>query len=283
MTAEKPKSPRAPARPRKLLAALMAAQAEAVEVPATSSTRRTDGHIEETTAYAASDDSLRVARRVLHQHGLMALPGGTKAKIGEHGKVLLTVVVTLVHVESGQELERTFEVSESTQYGSNAAALSAFATALRLLLCLPRAPEATTVAAVEAGPPEPPTPTRVTHELPPEEPRPTHRVTFPAPRLAERVAERVHAEPPADVEQRIDDADAEELRALCQTLGTQLAERESTRSEHARDPEAWKCAAGVPGRGRLSRDQLQRYARWLARELAQPPDESGAAWPREAG
>ena len=46
-----------PARPLKLLCALFEAQCGALEVPATSSTRRTDGAIEETTAYAASDDS----------------------------------------------------------------------------------------------------------------------------------------------------------------------------------------------------------------------------------
>ena len=165
-------------RPLKLLAALMQAQQELLEVPASTSTRRVDGRVEETTTYAGSEDTLRAARAALHRHGLMATPHHTTMRIAEHSKAVMTIGVHLLHLDSGQELLRTFDVEVSSQYGSNAAATSGYATALRLLLGLPRAPESTVVSAL----PQPESAEEILGE-----PRATHRVVIPAPTLAERI------------------------------------------------------------------------------------------------
>jgi hypothetical protein len=265
MTVER--KPTKPARPLQLLRALFSAQQAAGEVPAASHSRRIDGAsgVVEESMYAGSEDVTRAARAVLHKYGLMPTPVSSRLRI-EGPRLLLTLEVSLLHLDSGQELVRVFE-TEVTSFGAKAAATSLYATALQQLLCLTREPESREVSA-----PQPPA--EIPHgEPPPEDPRPTHRVVYPAKGFADRVAAKVGETSRDELLLLLETGDRDDLAALCQRLAVRLGAKRG-----CSDPAEWRRAAKVPIEGRIDVTQLQAYARWLLHELDPPPEDSGAAW-----
>lgn len=250
---------RAP-RPLKLLRALFEAQQEALEVPATTVTRDTDAHSTRESSYAGSEDTLRTARGILHRAGLMPSLVSSRMRAAEGGgKAIVTIEVSLLHVESGQELLRSYEVDVSPVYGAPAATTTGYAMALRLLLCLPREQQTGHIGAREPDP---------------EPPRVGERRVYPAKLDEAKVAERVPPVPePSELDRTIETGNREEVLAVCQDLQLQLADKRG-----AADIDVWKVQASVPIKTALSLPEAQRYADWLRRELA-PPSGSGSSWP----
>lgn len=141
-------------RPLQLLRALDAAQREALEVPAGTTSR--EGEV----TYASSDDALRIARGLLHRHGLTVRVAGSSLR-HEGGKLVVALEVEVHHADTGQELLRRFE-GQVDEWGTAAASISTLAAALRMLLLLPRE-------------------RAVTRDVQDDLPRATTRVVVPAP------------------------------------------------------------------------------------------------------
>lgn len=248
MTAEQAK-PKRPKRPLKLLRALDAAQREALEIPAGTTKTRVDGAKTVEATYAGSDDALRTARALLHRHGLMADVVSSRLRT-EGTRLVLVLEVEVLHLDSGQELLRTYEGEVSEAWGSSAASISTLATGLRMLLLLPREPEHVVVS----PPPGPPLPTE-----PDDLPRETQRVVIPAPVLPKLQAEMHLAE----------------AKAVVRQLVEELARHVPP------DHQAWRRAAAVPISGPMSVAELRKYAEHLRSEIAKhvkPPDDSSNAW-----
>lgn len=147
-----------PPRPLRLLAALFEAQQHVGDALACTRSRNEPGW-----HYAGSDDVQRAARGALHASGLMVLPERTEIRqVG--AQLVMSIVVSVHHMPSRQQIERSFEVDICERWGAASAARNGFALALQMLLNIPR-------RADEASP------------IPDREdlPRSTERVVLPAP------------------------------------------------------------------------------------------------------
>lgn len=226
-----------PAMPSPVMAALFEAQKAGQSIPASTTKTTRDGAKTIESTYAGSEDALAVERKLLVQHQLMASPVGWA--INE--RRVMTLTIEVVHVPTGSRLRRKYDV-EVGDYGSNAAASSGFATALRLLLMLPREPEQVRVRAPEGL------------EMPPDlhEPRATERVVLPPPVLPVVQGE----------------VDRAELERGCTNLLLELQRMRGQPPDHR----ALKAAAGVPVEGRPTVLELRRYAQHLAELVRHEPE-----------
>lgn len=233
-----------PKRPMKLLRALHKAQMHVMEngleVEAATIKEEQTNMAVVRTAYASADDVIRLGRKVLLEHGIMASCSGSTISPPreEGGRFVMTLHVHLMHVPSGQEQLREYQILIDS-YGSNAAAMSGFATALRLVLLLPKAKQRVEVSG-EAPPPS--------------EPIPTQRRVIPAP-----IASDVHA------------ACGTGLEALKGRVRAALIKITAQTDKTVRD---LRQEAKLPVQGELSLAELSVFEAHL-HSLFRPPGELG--------